>query len=114
MSATAKIITAFTAVAMLATAGVASAEDFVSNGRTTAVRFGDLDLSNQAHQQQLRSRVVRAASRVCSSADLAAMQACRAKAIAHVDAPVATAIARAENGQRYADAGKEIRPVVGN
>ncbi|CAM8668081.1 MULTISPECIES: UrcA family protein [Sphingobium] len=114
-----KFAAAVASLALLASAGAASAEDFVSNGRTSAVYHGDLDLTQPAHQQQLRSRIARAASRVCSSMDLAAAQACKVKAVAQVQAPVSAAIARAETGERYADAGgadagKEMRPVVGN
>ncbi|WHO37830.1 UrcA family protein [Sphingobium sp. AP49] len=114
MFATTKIIAALGTLALMGTAGAASAEEFISNGRTTQVRFGDLDLTRQADQQQLRTRIARAANKVCATTDLAAMTACRAAAIARVEAPVATAIARAESGQRYADAGKDVRPVVGN
>ena len=113
-----KIAAALASAALLASAGIsagaASAQEFDSNGRTTGVYHGDLDLTKAAHQQQLRSRIARAASRVCSSMDLQAQQACKAKAIAHVEAPISAAIARAETGERYADAGKTVRPVVGN
>lgn len=114
MFATTKIIAAFSSIALLASAGAASAEDFASNGRTTQVRFGDLDLSNQAHQQELRTRIARAANRVCSSMDLTVMRTCKERAIAHVEAPIAAAIARADSKDRYADAGKDARVVVGN
>lgn len=100
---------------LFASAGAASAEDFVSNGRTTQVYHGDLDLSNPAHQAQLRSRIARAAKRVCSTGELATEQACKAKAMAHVAAPVNAAIARAETRDRYADArGKDGLPLVAN
>lgn len=114
MFATAKSIAAISAIAMLGIAATASAEEFKSNGRTTLVRHGDLDLSRHADQQQLRTRIARAANKVCVTSDLAATTACKAAAIAQVEAPITTAIARAENGQRYADAGKDVRPVVGN
>lgn len=98
-----------------ANASVASAEDFASNGRTSPVYHGDLDLSNPAHQAQLRSRIARAAKRVCSGRDLATEQACKAKAIARVEAPISAAIARAETSERYADArGKDGLPLVAN
>ncbi|WIA55020.1 UrcA family protein [Sphingobium sp. WTD-1] len=113
MFATAKIITTLSAAALLAGSGIASAQDFKSNGRTTQVRFGDLDLTRYADQQQLRSRISRAAGKVCSTSDLAAYTACRSAAIAQVEAPIATAIARAQTNERYADA-KDARPVVGN
>ncbi|WP_311270534.1 UrcA family protein [Sphingobium sp. WCS2017Hpa-17] len=109
-----KIAAALASVALLASAGAASAQEFQSNGRTTGVYHGDLDLTNATHQQQLRSRIARAANRVCSSMDLQAQQTCKAKAIAHVQAPISAAIARAETGERYADAGKPVLPVVGN
>ncbi|MES2173152.1 MAG: UrcA family protein [Pseudomonadota bacterium] len=109
-----KFAAAVASIALLASAGSASAQDFVSNGRTSAVYHGDLDLRQAAGQQQLRSRIARAASRVCSSMDLATAQACKAKTLAQVQAPVSAAIARAETGERYADASKEMRPVVGN
>ena len=40
---------------LFASAGAASAEDFVSNGRTSPVYHGDLDLSNPAHRHSARS-----------------------------------------------------------
>ncbi len=46
--------------------------------------------------------------------DLVAAQVCKARTLAQVQAPVSAAIARAETGERYADASKEMRPVVGN
>jgi UrcA family protein len=96
-------------------AGVASAEDFVSNGRTMEVRHGDLDLSKADQQAVLRSRIARAASRVCIGTDLAAYTACRSKAIAHVQPGMKAAIARADSGERYAEARPvETRAVVGN
>lgn len=105
---------ALASIALLASAGAASAQEFQSNGRTTGVYHGDLDLAQAAHQQKLRSRIARAANRVCASMDLQAQMSCKAKAIAHVEAPITAAIARAETGERYADAGKTVRPVVGN
>lgn len=107
---------ALASLTLLASAGAASAQEFVSNGRTAEVRHGDLDLSQAAGQRQLRTRIARAASRVCASTDLSAQMACRAKAIAHVQAPISAAIARAETKDRYADAGPRnaVRPVVGN
>ncbi|MDO7834266.1 UrcA family protein [Sphingobium sp. HBC34] len=103
-------------VALAATGGAASAQEFLSNGRTAEVRHGDLDLTKAADQRQLRSRIARAASRVCASTDLSTQMACRAQAIAHVEAPISAAIARAETQERYADAStsQEVRPVVGN
>jgi UrcA family protein len=109
------LFAALGSIALIATAGSASAGEFASNGRTSEVRHGDLDLSKPAHQQQLRQRIARAASRVCSSTDLSAELACKQMAIAHAQAPVNAAIARAETSDRYADARvKEVRPVVGN
>ena len=79
----------FAAAALVLTAGgaQAQAEDFQSNGRTTEVYHGDLDLSDPADQKLLRSRIGRAALRVCRTNDAAALRDCRAKAIAHVEAP---------------------------
>ncbi len=96
--------TALTSIALIGAAGSASAQDFQSNGRTTQVYHGDLDLSKPEQQAQLRSRVARAANRVCSSIDLTAMTACKKLAIAHVDTPVNAAIARADTGEHYASA----------
>lgn len=101
-----KLATALATIALIGGAGVASAQEFQSNGRTTQVYHGDLDLSKPDQQAKLRSRIARAANRVCSSMDLTAQQVCKARAIAHVDAPVHAAIARADTGERYADAGK--------
>ncbi len=91
-------------------AGSASAETFQSNGRTSEVRFGDLDLSRQADQKVLDARIARAASKVCSARDLSETMMCRSAAIAQVRAPVAAAIARANSKERYAEVGKEARP----
>lgn len=99
------LFTALGSIALIATAGSASAGEFVSNGRTSEVRHGDLDLSKAADQRQLRQRIARAASQVCKSQDRSTAQACKAIAIAQVEAPVSAAIARAETGERYADAG---------
>ncbi|MCI4588741.1 UrcA family protein [Sphingobium sp. BYY-5] len=110
-----KIAAAFAAAAaLIAAASAASAEDFQSNGRTSEVYHGDLNLAKADQQKELRSRIARAASRVCASTDLKSMMACRSKAIAHVQAPVTAAIARAETGERYAAMNKDVRPVVGN
>lgn len=114
MFVSSKFVAIAASIALAAGAGAASAQEFQSNGRTTPVYHGDLNLTQPAHQQQLRSRIARAASRVCASVDLAMQQACRAKAIAQVEAPISAAIARAETGERYADAGQGVRPVVGN
>ncbi|EQB30775.1 UrcA family protein [Sphingobium ummariense] len=115
MIAPVKFFTALSAAAvLLGTAGAASAEDFASNGRTMEVRFGDLDLAQAENQKELRARINRAAARVCANGDLSVQQACKKKALAHVDTPVAAAIARAESGQRYAEAGNNKRAVVGN
>lgn len=94
-----------TSIALIGSSGIASAQEFHSNGRTTQVYHGDLDLSKPDQRATLHSRIARAASRVCSSADLVAQQTCKAQAIAHVDAPVNAAIARADTGERYAEAG---------
>ncbi|MCC4233077.1 UrcA family protein [Sphingobium soli] len=106
------------AAAFALTAGAAQAEDFMSNGRTAQVYHGDLNLADADQQKTLRSRIARAAARVCSSSDRMTALSCKSKAIAHVEAPMAAAIARAETGERYADAGsekvKETRAIVGN
>jgi UrcA family protein len=109
-----KIAAAVLAVAALTgAAGAASAEDFQSNGRTSEVYHGDLNLAKADQQKELRSRISRAASRVCASTDLAMVAACRRNAIAHVQAPITAAIARAETRERYADA-SGTRSIAGN
>lgn len=105
-------IAVFAAASLIA--GSASAETFMSNGRTFEVRFGDLDLSQAADQRELQSRIGRAAGRVCGSRDLAEATRCRSAAIAHVKAPVAAAIARAETKARYAEAGKAPHSAFAN
>ncbi|MEJ7927758.1 UrcA family protein [Sphingobium sp. AN641] len=104
-----KTISALTAIAALAAGSAASAGEFQSNGRTAAVRFGDLDLSKAEGQKQLQQRINKAASRVCSTASLNESNACRKLAIANIKAPVEAAIARAQSGERYADAGTDAR-----
>lgn len=108
-------IFAAASIALLASAGAVSAQPFQSNGRTSPVYHGDLDLTKVDQQKQLHSRISRAANRVCASTDLSAQQACKSKAIAQVQAPISAAIARAETGERYADAGnRKVRAIVGN
>lgn len=98
---------ALAAAAMLAAlsgAASASAAGFQSNGRTIAVHHGDLDLSRGADQRALRARIARAAAQLCVDGDLSAKMTCRRETIAHVDAPVVAAIARAGGQDVYADA----------
>jgi len=91
--------------ALIATAGSASAGEFISNGRTNEVPHGNLNMSKASDQRELRQRISRAANQVCKSTDYATKQACKTQAVAHVEAPVNAAIARAETSERYADAG---------
>ena len=77
------------AAAFALTAGTAQAEDFVSNGRTAQVYHGDLNLADADQQKTLRSRIARAAARVCSSSDRMTALSCKSKAIAHVEADIA-------------------------
>ncbi|WP_336971790.1 UrcA family protein [Sphingobium aromaticiconvertens] len=99
-----KTLIALTALASLAAAGSANAGEFESNGRTAAVRYHDINLSDAAGQKELQRRIRSASNRVCVSADTRTMAACRKLALDHVKAPVASAIARAATGERYADA----------
>jgi UrcA family protein len=100
------------AAAVFAAGASAYAETFESNGKTMEVRFNDLDLTQPAHQKVLRQRISAAAVKVCANRDLTLQSTCAAKARAHVKAPIATAIARAETKARYADAGKSAGPVM--
>jgi UrcA family protein len=117
---TAALIASATLALGSTAAFAAPAGDFVSNGRTTEVYHGDLNLAKADQQKQLRGRIARAASKVCANSDLSIQMACRAKAIAQVEPRMSAAIARAETGERYADAGsaeaaaKDVRAVVGN
>ncbi|MGK2908360.1 MAG: UrcA family protein [Sphingobium sp.] len=92
----------------------AFAEPFVSNGRTAEVRFADLDLTNAKDRTELQSRLRRAATRVCVNSNTREMMACRQKALAHIEAPVSAALARAETRARYADARTGAKVMVGN
>jgi UrcA family protein len=114
MFAPTKIIAALSIAASLAVAGTASAEEFRSNGRTSEVRYGDLNLANAADQKVLKQRISRAASKVCVSRDLNEVRACRAAALKNVDAPISQAIARAQTGDRYADAGQNAQMATGH
>lgn len=104
-----KTLIALTAIASLAAAGSANAGEFQSNGRTTVVRYHDINLADAAGQKELQRRINAASSRVCANSDLAIKQACSERARENVEAPVASAIARAATGERYADA----KPYVG-
>lgn len=99
-----KTLFALTAIASLTAAGSANAREFESNGRTAVVRYNDIDLADAAGQKELQRRIRAASVRVCTNSDRLVMQACTEKARDHVKAPVASAIARATTGERYADA----------
>lgn len=112
----ARLLPAMAAILLAATgaAGVsASAAPFESNGRTFAVDFSDLDLAKPADRKQLDRRIARAAAKVCPDSDLRRAAKCRAEAIAHVQAPIDRAIARAATREVYADAAHN-RVVMGH
>jgi UrcA family protein len=99
-----KTLIALTAIASLAAVGNANAGEFESNGRTSVVRYHDINLADAGGQKELERRIRVATKQVCTSPDSATMQACRKVALDQVKAPVARAIARAATGERYADA----------
>ncbi|HKT75681.1 MAG TPA: UrcA family protein [Sphingobium sp.] len=100
------------AAAVVATAAPASAEEFISNGRTTEVHYKDLDLSKDADRHMLDLRIKRAAVRVCPERNLRASRACQLAAIEHVREPIYAAIAKANGkpGEAFADKGSD-KPV---
>ena len=101
-----KFAPVFAAVALLGAAGTASATEFESNGK---------DLSKKDDQRVLNARIKRAAAKVCPTTDTtAAIKKCQQVATAHVRGSVELAVARAQNGERYADMGKEKPVGVGN
>lgn len=103
-----KTLIALTAIASLAAVGNANAGEFESNGHTSVVRYHDINLADAAGQKELQRRIHIATKQVCIRADAATMQACRKMALDHVKAPVASAIARAATGERYADAQTQV------
>lgn len=101
-------IAAVAAIATLGIAGAASASEFVSNGKTAEVRYHDLDLTKKSDQRALNARINRAAAKVCADSGTSAVfKKCQAVAAAHVRKPVELAIAKAQNGERYAEMGTE-------
>ena len=110
-----KFAPVFAAVALLGAAGTASATGFESNGKSVEVSYHDLDLSKKDDQRVLNARIKRAAAKVCPTTDTtAAIKKCQQVATAHVRGSVELAVARAQNGERYADMGKEKPVGVGN
>lgn len=112
----ARLLSGMAALLLAATgaAGVsASAAPFESNGRTFAVDFSDLDLAKPADRRLLDRRIARAAAKVCPDSDLGRAAKCRAEAIAHVQAPIDQAIARAATREVYADASRN-QLILGN
>ncbi|BAI96007.1 hypothetical protein Sj15T_03380 [Sphingobium sp. TA15] len=94
--------------ALLGVAGTASAVEFESNGRTTEVRYNDLDLASAKGQNVLKGRIWRAAWRVCErGATSAEIRKCQTVAADHVRGAVELAIAKAGSGERFADRGKD-------
>jgi UrcA family protein len=109
----AKMIAAASAAALLGV--TANAAEFESNGRTADVRYGDLDLSSAKGQNVLKGRIWRAAWKVCEhGATSAEIKKCQSVAAAHVRSSVELAIAKANNGERYADMGKDKPLGAGN
>lgn len=97
----------FTPIALLSAGALlplsaADAESFVSNGQNFEVRYGDLNLARKGDQRELRGRLFQAARKVCAAEPADTISKCRSAALAHVRAPVAAAIARAERGERLA------------
>lgn len=108
-----KLIAAFAMVA--AGTAAASATEFESNGKSVEVSYHDLDLSKKSDQRALNGRIKRAAEKVCPTNDTsAAIKKCQAVAAAHVRSSVELAIAKAQNGERYADMGKDKPLGAGN
>lgn len=92
------------AAALLTGASVASAAAPQAQAKTVEVRFGDLNLADKADQRRLHNRIARATMNVCMDASRKVDAQCRWETSQRVKAPVAQAIARAENGERFADA----------
>lgn len=110
-----KFAATLAAFAVLGTAGAASATMFESNGKSVEVSYHDLDLSTKSGQRALNGRIKRAAEKVCPGNDTtAAIKKCQQVAAAHVRSSVELAIARAQNGERYADLSKEKPVGAGN
>ncbi|PJG47280.1 UrcA family protein [Sphingobium sp. LB126] len=108
----AKIIAA---AALLGVAGTASAVEFQSNGKTADVRYHDLDLSSAKGQNALKWRIWRAAWKVCKHGTRdSEIKECQSVAAAHVRSSVELAIAKANNGERYADMAKDKPLGAGN
>ncbi|APL94515.1 UrcA family protein [Sphingobium indicum] len=103
------------AIAAMGAAGTASAIEFESNGKSVEVSYHDLDLSKTSDQRVLNARIRRAAAKVCPLNDnTAAFEKCQQVAAAHVRGAVELAIAKAGNGERFADRGKEKPVGAGN
>jgi UrcA family protein len=111
-----KFTTPFTATLAAALCFAAATPAFAAsteNGaRQRAVHYSDLDLTTQQGQQALQRRISHAATSVCATRDLNQYMTCRSAALRSAKEPVGTAIAKAENNARYADAGTRV--VVGN
>ncbi len=110
-----KMIAAASTAALLGVAATASAAEFESNGKTSEVRYQDLDLSSAKGQNALKGRIWSAAWKVCQNgATSAEIRKCQSVAAAHVRSNVELAIAKANNGERYADMGKDKPLGAGN
>lgn len=102
-----KFTAALAAMAAMAAAGTASAIEFESNGKSVEVSYHDLDLSKTSDQRVLNARIRRAAAKVCPLNDTtAAIEKCQQVAAAHVRGAVDLAVAKAQNGERFADLSK--------
>ena len=113
---TRKFTTPFTATLAatlcFAAATPAFAASAENSARQKAVHYSDLDLTTQQGKQTLQRRISYAATSVCATRDLNQYMTCRSAALRGAKEPVGTAIAKAENNARYADAGTRV--VVGN
>lgn len=104
-----KMLASLGAAALAASAGMASARGFESNGHTTEVRYHDLDLSTPYGQRALNARIKRAAVKVCPADTIAASKQCQKLAVANLRAPIDADIAKAQSRseERFAELGKE-------
>ena len=106
----AKIIAA---AALLGVAGTASAVEFQSNGKTAEVSYHDLDLSSAKGQNALKWRIWRGAGKACKHRTQDS-EVNEWQLGAAVRSSVELAIAKANNGERYADMAKDKPLGAGN
>lgn len=89
-------------------------DEFIPNGHSIAVGYGDLDLSKPRDVRTLDRRLFRAAWKVCPGETLGERTACQKLALAHARQPFVELMAKARANGAYAKADPDSKIAIIN